>query len=97
MMFPMFHHGIIIVGIPYSVPELTQSGGPYGPSRIVGSMADMPIEEIDIKVAISLGKRVAEIASRLTVGKREEGEEEAKIKASSEKNNQIKNIKEQIQ
>lgn len=53
---------MIIVGVPYSVPEPTQSGSPYGPSRIVGSMADRPIEEIDIKVAIAFGKRVAEIA-----------------------------------
>jgi hypothetical protein len=33
-------------------------------------MADRPIEEIDSKVAIALEKRVAEIANRLTVGKR---------------------------
>jgi hypothetical protein len=46
-------------------------------------MADRPIEEIDSKVASALGKRVAEIASGLTVGKIEEGEEEEKIKASS--------------
>jgi hypothetical protein len=33
----------------------TQSGRPYGPSRIVGPMADRPIEEIDSKVAVALG------------------------------------------
>jgi NAD(P)H dehydrogenase (quinone) len=31
MMFPMLHHGMIIVGVPYSVPELSHSGSPYGP------------------------------------------------------------------
>jgi len=36
MIFPMLHHGMIIVGVPYSVPELTESGSPYGPSWIVG-------------------------------------------------------------
>lgn len=80
MMFPMFHHGMIIVGVPYSVPELTQTGSPYGPSRIVGPMSNRPIEEIDKKVAQALGKRVAEISIRLTIGKEQKGEEEAKIK-----------------
>lgn len=81
MMFPMLHHGMIIVGIPYSVPELTQTSSPYGPSRIVGSMADRPIEEVDKKVVQDLGKRVAEIANRLVIGKEHKEEEEAEIKA----------------
>ena len=66
---------MIIIGVPYSVPQLTQSGNPYGLSRIVGPMADRQIEEIDSKVAKALGTRVAEIASRLTTGKRQEVEE----------------------
>lgn len=65
MMFPMFHHGMIIVGVPYSVPELTQSGSPYGPSRIVGPMANKAIEDEDIKVARALGKRVAQISQKM--------------------------------
>jgi NAD(P)H dehydrogenase (quinone) len=58
MMFPMLHHGMIIVGVPYSVPELTESGSPYGPSRIVGMLANKQIEQVDIKVARALGRRV---------------------------------------
>jgi len=65
MMFPMLHHGMIIVGVPYSVPELTQSGSPYGPSRIVGMMANKEITQNDILVARALGKRVSEIAAKL--------------------------------
>lgn len=65
MMFPMFHHGMIIVGVPYSVPELTQSGSPYGPSRIVGPMANKAINDEDIKVARALGKRVAQISQKM--------------------------------
>ncbi|KAA2282074.1 NAD(P)H:quinone oxidoreductase [Candidatus Nitrosocosmicus sp. SS] len=65
MMFPMFHHGMIIVGVPYSVPELTQSGSPYGPSRIVGPMANKAINDEDIKVARALGKRVAQISQKI--------------------------------
>jgi NAD(P)H dehydrogenase (quinone) len=65
MMFPMLHHGMIIVGVPYSVPELIGSGSPYGPSRIVGSLSTKKFEA-DIKVAQALGKRVAEIPRKLS-------------------------------
>lgn len=40
MMFPVPHHGMIIIGVPYSIPELTQSASPYGPSTIVGPMSN---------------------------------------------------------
>ncbi|MGI0019909.1 MAG: hypothetical protein ACREAY_05520 [Nitrososphaera sp.] len=53
------------MGVPYSVPELTESGSPYGPSRIVGRLSNKQIEESDIKVARALGKRVVEIAAKL--------------------------------
>lgn len=68
MMFPMFHHGMIIVGVPYSVPELTQSGSPYGPSRIVGPMANKAIDDADITVARALGKRVAQVTQKINAG-----------------------------
>jgi hypothetical protein len=58
------HHGMIIVGIPYSVPEHIGSGSLYGP--IVGSLSTKKIEEADIKVAQALGKRVAEISRKLS-------------------------------
>jgi NAD(P)H dehydrogenase (quinone) len=66
MLFPMLHHGMVIVGVPYSVPELTESGSPYGASRIVGKLANKPIEEADMSVARALGSRVAEIAFKLS-------------------------------
>jgi NAD(P)H dehydrogenase (quinone) len=65
MMFPMLHHGMIIVVVPYSIPELTETGSPYSPSRIVGPKADRPFDEKDIKVARGFGKRIAEITSKL--------------------------------
>jgi NAD(P)H dehydrogenase (quinone) len=46
------------------VPELTESGSPYGPSRIVGRLANKEIEDADIKVTRALGRRVAEIAQK---------------------------------
>lgn len=65
MMFPMLHHGMIIVGVPYSIPELTETGSPYSPSRVVGPKADRPFDDKDIKVARGFGKRIAEITSKL--------------------------------
>ena len=45
MMFPIFHHGMILIGVPYSGGELTESGSPYGPSRIVGRLANQEFEQ----------------------------------------------------
>jgi NAD(P)H dehydrogenase (quinone) len=56
---------MIIVGVPYSIPELTETGSPYSPSRIVGAKADRPFGDKDIKVARGFGKRIAEITSKL--------------------------------
>lgn len=64
-MFPMLHHGMIIVWVPYSVPELTQSGSPYGPSRIVGPMVNREIDDAYITVARALGKRVTMLTQKL--------------------------------
>ncbi len=68
MMFTLIHHGMVIVGVPYSVEELvtTERGGtPYGVSDVVGPMADQPPTEIDLKIGRVLGKRVTEIAGKL--------------------------------
>lgn len=68
MMLPLMHHGMIIVGLPYSEPVLssTQSGGtPYGASHIGGAMDDKPITEDEKKLCMSLGKRLAETALKL--------------------------------
>ncbi len=69
MMFPMLHHGMIIVGVPYSIPELTETGSPYSPSRIVGPKADRPFDDKDVKVARGFGKRIAEITYKLVAEK----------------------------
>jgi NAD(P)H dehydrogenase (quinone) len=41
MIFPMLHHDMIIVGIPYSIPELSETGSSYSPSRIGGPKAEI--------------------------------------------------------
>jgi NAD(P)H dehydrogenase (quinone) len=68
MMLPLLHHGMLIVGLPYSEAELaqTQSGGtPYGASHVAGSTGRQPLTEDELRLARALGKRVAETAVRL--------------------------------
>ncbi|MDD2684739.1 MAG: NAD(P)H:quinone oxidoreductase [Gallionella sp.] len=68
MMLPLLHHGMIIVGLPYSEPDLasTRSGGtPYGASHVAGLTSDATITEEEKKLCIALGKRLAETALKL--------------------------------
>ena len=70
MMLPLLHHGMIIVGVPYNVPELltTTSGGtPYGPSHTAGQNADREITAEEKQICIASGKRLAETV--LALGK----------------------------
>jgi NAD(P)H dehydrogenase (quinone) len=69
MMLPLMHHGMLMVGLPYSEPALssTQSGGtPYGASHVGGTMDDKKITEDEKKLCIALGKRLAETALKLS-------------------------------
>jgi NAD(P)H dehydrogenase (quinone) len=68
MLLPLLHHGMIIVGVPYTEPELTTTGSggtPYGASHVAGSAADRPLSEEERRLSLALGKRLAEVALRL--------------------------------
>ena len=68
MMLPLLHHGMLMVGLPYTEPDLisTASGGtPYGASHVAGATSDRAITEEEKKLCIALGKRLADIALRL--------------------------------
>ncbi|MGI9335518.1 MAG: NAD(P)H:quinone oxidoreductase [Gammaproteobacteria bacterium] len=68
MMLPLLHHGMIIVGLPYSNPELnrTSTGGtPYGSSHAAGVNADRRLSEDEQVLCKALGRRVAETALKL--------------------------------
>jgi len=68
MMLPLLHHGMVIVGLPYSEPELstTQSGGtPYGASHVAGIANDQAISETEKKLCMALGRRLAQTALKL--------------------------------
>ncbi|EEX67607.1 NAD(P)H:quinone oxidoreductase [Vibrio metoecus] len=65
MMLPLLHHGMLILGIPYSEPALhtTQSGGtPYGASHVHQQKSLSPEEA---ELARQLGKRLANVAKQL--------------------------------
>lgn len=69
MMIPLLHHGMIILGVPYSEEKLFSlelgGGSPYGASSISGPTAENPPTEKDLAIARTLGKRVAEVAKKL--------------------------------
>ncbi len=69
MMNPLIHHGMVIVGLPYSEPALatTQTGGtPYGASHTAGANSENPISEDEKALCIAQGKRLAQIAAKLS-------------------------------
>lgn len=68
MMIPLLHHGMLLLGLPYSNPELmnTSSGGtPYGASHWAGNTGDKPISDDEKRLTIALGRRLAQTALRL--------------------------------
>jgi NAD(P)H dehydrogenase (quinone) len=68
MMLPLLHHGAMILGLPYSEPQLgtTKTGGtPYGASHIGGAMDDQAISADEKQLCLALGKRLAETALKL--------------------------------
>ena len=68
MMLPLLHHGMLIVGLPYTEPGLmaTASGGtPYGASHVAGAASDRAVDETEKALCIALGRRLADVARRL--------------------------------
>lgn len=68
MMLPLLHHGMILVGVPYSESALnhtTQGGTPYGVTHVSGAKHDNPLIDAEKRLAIAQGKRLAQVASRL--------------------------------
>jgi NAD(P)H dehydrogenase (quinone) len=68
MMLPLLHHGMLIVGLPYTEPDLssTSTGGtPYGASHLAGALADRAVSDEEKRLCIALGRRLAEVAVKL--------------------------------
>jgi NAD(P)H dehydrogenase (quinone) len=69
MMIPLLHHGMLLVGIPYTEPVLssTQSGGtPYGASHVAGSDDQSSLSDDEKQLARVLGRRLASAARKLS-------------------------------
>ena len=68
MMLPLLHHGMLIVGLPYTEASLmtTSSGGsPYGATHWSGVQGDQPVSDDTRSLAIALGRRLAQTAVKL--------------------------------
>ncbi|VVB94760.1 NAD(P)H dehydrogenase (quinone) [uncultured archaeon] len=69
-MVPLFHLGMILVGVPYSEQRLfsmdpVSGGSPYGASSVSGPMANRDPTDNDLEIAKTLGKRIAGIAKKV--------------------------------
>ncbi|MFC4160167.1 NAD(P)H:quinone oxidoreductase [Chitinimonas lacunae] len=68
MMLPLLHHGMVLVGLPYSEAALSETAGggtPYGASHVSGKDGRRAIDEHERLLAIALGRRLAETALKL--------------------------------
>ena len=69
MAVPLLHHGMLIVGLPYTEPLLTSTetgGTPYGASHVTWNKSADQLSKEEIHLARTLGQRVADIVQRLT-------------------------------
>lgn len=72
MMLPLIHHGMLMVGIPYTEKALheTDAGGtPYGASHVSGDDGENALTTMEKALCQVLGRRVAETALQLERGK----------------------------
>jgi len=68
MMLPLMHHGMIMVGLPFTETELSttqRGGGPYGASHVSGTEGNAMPTDIERKIATALGRRLALTAKKL--------------------------------
>ena len=68
MMLPLLHHGMLVVGLPYTETELfeTKTGGsPYGATRLTNDLEVTPLSDDERKLCLAIGKRVASTAKKL--------------------------------
>jgi NAD(P)H dehydrogenase (quinone) len=68
MTLPLLHHGMLVMGLPFTEPELssTTSGGtPYGASHIAGNSGNSQLSNDESRLAYALGKRLALLTEKL--------------------------------
>ncbi len=70
MMLPLLHHGMLLLGLPFTEAELTTTEGggtPYGPSHVSGAAGDPRLTEAEARLAYAQGRRLALLAAKLGV------------------------------
>lgn len=70
MMMPLLHHGMLVLGLPYSEPDLlatTTGGTPYGASHVAGPESDRGLSDEEQRLCVALGRRLANAAIALAV------------------------------
>lgn len=70
MMMPLFHHGMVLLGLPYSergLNETTSGGTPYGASHVSGTDGRAELSDAEKELAYALGARLGNVARRLGV------------------------------
>ena len=68
MMLPLIHHGMLLIGIPYTEPGLFEKEGggtPYGATHVAGEKNDLPVTKNEKELCFAAGKRLATIAKKL--------------------------------
>ncbi|MEZ5491748.1 MAG: NAD(P)H:quinone oxidoreductase [Gammaproteobacteria bacterium] len=68
MLNPLLHHGMIVCGLPFTHPELnntTGGGTPYGPSHHAGPDSNLTVSEVETRLCLAMGRRIAELAIKL--------------------------------
>lgn len=69
MMLPLLHHGMLVMGLPFTEPELlstTTGGTPYGASHVAGAMANPQLSDAENRLAFAQGKRLANLVKKLS-------------------------------
>ncbi|MDJ0893120.1 MAG: NAD(P)H:quinone oxidoreductase [Gammaproteobacteria bacterium] len=68
MMLPLLHHGMLLLGLPYSETDLlsTRTGGtPYGASHLAGLESNLPLSDEEKRLCVALGARLANTVKAL--------------------------------
>lgn len=68
MMLPLIHHGMLILGLPYSESGLFENEGggtPYGATHVAGDKNQLPVSDNEKALCIAVGKRLAETVKKL--------------------------------
>ena len=72
MMLPLLHHGMLLLGLPYSEADLlnTRTGGtPYGASHLAGVDNNLPLSAEEKRLCVALGQRLASTVAALKGGR----------------------------